>query len=149
MVFAARRLPDDGRAAWAVVKERGYEGMVAKDSESAYRSGQTRSWVKVKIRREGRFVVGGILGMPRTFAGLLVGQRIGRRLLDRGTVEWGLGMRTAQDLLRRGSERSTSPFHDFGLSRGVTWLEPTLHVALTYSELMEGRLRDPVYRGLA
>jgi hypothetical protein len=32
---------------------------------------------------------------------------------------------------------------------GVTWLEPTLTVELTYSEVMEGRLRDPVYRGLA
>jgi len=31
----------------------------------------------------------------------------------------------------------------------VTWLEPTLTVELTYSEVMEGRLRDPVYRGLA
>ena len=149
MVFAARRLPDDGRAAWAVVKERGYEGLVAKDAESAYRSGPTRSWVKVKVRREGRFIGGGIVGHPHTFAGLLVGQRIGRRLLYRGTVEWGLGMRTAQELLRRGRERSTTPFHDFGLSRGVTWLEPTLHVELTYSEVMEGRLRDPVYRGLA
>jgi len=78
-----------------------------------------------------------------------VGQRIGRPLLYRGTVEWGLGMRTtAQDLLRRGRERSTTPFHDFRLSRGVTWLEPTLYVELTYSEVMEGRLRDPVYRGI-
>jgi hypothetical protein len=31
---------------------------------------------------------------------------------------------------------------------GVTWLEPTLRVEVTYSELMEGRLRDPVYRGV-
>jgi hypothetical protein len=29
------------------------------------------------------------------------------------------------------------------------WLEPTLLVEVTYSEIMEGRLRDPVYRGLA
>jgi hypothetical protein len=55
-------------------------------------------------------------------------------------------MRTARELLRQGRERCTSPFHDFRLSRGVTWLEPTLTVELTYSELMEGRLRDPVYR---
>jgi hypothetical protein len=41
-----------------------------------------------------------------------------------------------------------SPFHDFRLARGVTWLEPMLHVELTYSEVMEGRHRDPVYRGL-
>jgi len=32
---------------------------------------------------------------------------------------------------------------------GVTSLEPTLTVELTYSEVMEDRLRDPVYRGLA
>jgi bifunctional non-homologous end joining protein LigD len=149
MVFAARRLPDNGLAAWGMVKQRGYEGLVAKDAESAYRSGPTRSWVKVKIRREGRFVLGGIIGLPYTFAGILVGQRVGRRLLYRGTVEWGLGLRTAQDLLRRGRERSASPFNDFRLSRGVTWLEPTVEVELTYSELMEARLRDPVYRGLA
>ncbi len=55
---------------------------------------------------------------------------------------------TANELLRRGRERSTSPFHDFRLSRGVTWLEPGLHVEATYSEVMEGRLRDPVYRGI-
>ena len=146
MIFAARRLPDNGLAAWAVVKERGQEGLVAKDAESLYRGGPTRSWVKVKIRREGRFVLGGIIGLPYTFAGIVVAQRVGRRLLYRGTVEWGLALRTAQDLLRRGRERSTSPFHDFRLSRGVIWLEPTLHVELTYSELMEGRLRDPVYR---
>ena len=132
------------------MKERGYEGLVAKDAESVYRGGPTRSWIKVKVRQEGRFVLGGIiLGLPHTFAGILVGQRVGRRLLFRRTVEWGLGMRTARGLLRRGRARSTSPFHDFRLSRGVTWLEQTRTVELTYSEVMEGRLRDPVYRGIA
>jgi len=29
-----------------------------------------------------------------------------------------------------------------------SWLEPTLAVEVTYSEIMEGRLRDPVYRGV-
>jgi len=57
MIYAARRLPDNGLAAWDVVKERGYEGFVAKDAESVYRGGPTRSWIKGKIRREGRFVV--------------------------------------------------------------------------------------------
>jgi hypothetical protein len=35
------------------------------------------------------------------------------------------------------------------LAREVTWLEPSPLVAISYSQLMEGRLRDPVYRGLA
>ena len=71
------------------MKERGYEGLVGKDAESVYRGGPTRSWVKVKVRQEGRFVLGGILGLPHTFAGILVGQRVGRRLLLRGAVERG------------------------------------------------------------
>lgn len=104
------------------------------------------SWIKVKIRREGRFIVGGVLGLPHTFAGILVGQRVGRRLVYRGTVEWRIGRRTAEALLQRGRERSTTPFSDFRLGRRVTWLEPTITVELTYSELMEGQLRDPMYR---
>jgi hypothetical protein len=100
------------------------------------------------VRQEGRFVLGGILGLPHTFAGILAGQRVGPRLLFRGTMEWGIGIRTAKQLLERGRQRSTSPFHDFGVSRGVTWLAPTLTVEVIYSEIMEGRLRDPVYRGV-
>jgi hypothetical protein len=58
-------------------------------------------------------------------------------------------LRTAKALLTQGRERSSSPFRDFRVSRDVTWVEPTLHVEVTYSEIMEGRLRDPVSRGLA
>jgi ATP-dependent DNA ligase len=54
MVLPCRRLPDDGETAWAIVEERGYEGMVAKDPHSTYRSGGTRSWTKVKVRHVGR-----------------------------------------------------------------------------------------------
>ena len=102
----------------------------------------------MKIRREGRFIIGGVVGWPHTFAGLLVGQRVGRRLLYRGSVQWGLGLRTAEQIIRRGQQTSTSPFHDLRLSRGMAWLAPMLHVELTYSEIMDGRLRDAVYRGM-
>ena len=43
MVYAARRLPDNGLAAWAVLKKRGYERLVAKDDQSLCRGGPTRS----------------------------------------------------------------------------------------------------------
>ena len=52
LLFPARRLPAHGLAAWAEVQRRGYEGLVAKDESSAYRSGRTRSWLKVKLREE-------------------------------------------------------------------------------------------------
>ena len=43
-----RRLAPDGLEAWAQVVERGYEGLVAKDAASAYESGRTTRWLKVK-----------------------------------------------------------------------------------------------------
>ena len=114
MVYAARRLPDNGLAAWAVVKEQGYEGLVAKDEQSLYRGGPTRTWIKVKIRREGRFVLGGILGLPSTFAGILIGHRVGRRLVHCGTVEWGLGLRTANDCCAGAANAPRRPFITIG-----------------------------------
>jgi hypothetical protein len=41
--------------------------------------GRREAGSKVKLRHEGRFVLGGILGLPHTFAGILVGHRVGRR----------------------------------------------------------------------
>jgi bifunctional non-homologous end joining protein LigD len=48
VVYPARRLAEDGLKAWAQVVERGYEGLVAKDESSAYESGRTMRWLKVK-----------------------------------------------------------------------------------------------------
>jgi ATP-dependent DNA ligase len=67
--------------------------MVAKDPRSVYRSGGTRSWVKVKVRREGVFVVGGIRDV-NAFDGVLVGERVGDELHYRGVVEGASRRRT-------------------------------------------------------
>jgi bifunctional non-homologous end joining protein LigD len=48
-ILPARRLADNGLAAWAQVLRNGYEGYVAKDEASPYRGGVTRSWLKVKV----------------------------------------------------------------------------------------------------
>jgi len=48
-LIVARHLAEDGIAAWKEVKAHGWEGLVAKDSESIYEPGvRTRKWIKVK-----------------------------------------------------------------------------------------------------
>jgi bifunctional non-homologous end joining protein LigD len=48
-ILVARRLAEDGLAAWDEVVRHGWEGLVAKDPESIYQPGvRTRSWIKVK-----------------------------------------------------------------------------------------------------
>jgi bifunctional non-homologous end joining protein LigD len=122
MVLPCRRLSDDGRKAWAIVEERGYEGMVAKDPHSRYRGGATSAWVKVKQRREGVFPIGGIATTSDGFVGALVGQRHGRMLHYLGTMEMGYNRASVALLLDRSASlvRPTSPFADLPSLHGVT-----------------------------
>jgi ATP-dependent DNA ligase len=66
---------------------------VAKDPTAPYIAGSTQRWLKVKVRHEGRFIVGGVMRSGSNVTGLLVGQRERGRLLYRGTVEWGCSAR--------------------------------------------------------
>jgi bifunctional non-homologous end joining protein LigD len=147
LIFPIRRLPADGRQAWKLVREYGWEGFVAKDSNSPYRAGHSASWAKVKMRQEGEFVVGGIGktadGRPRLF----IGERTGTRLAYRGAVELGVGRALVGELFSRARRQRASPFEGLR-SRGVLWLEPTTTVAVSYGRIMQGRLREPACRGL-
>jgi bifunctional non-homologous end joining protein LigD len=50
-ILVARRLASDGFEAWNEVKAHGWEGLIAKDSDSIYEPGvRTRSWIKVKYK---------------------------------------------------------------------------------------------------
>lgn len=107
---------------------------MAKDERAAYRGGSTRSWLKVRVHYDGVFLVGGILGLPGAFEGLLMGERVGRRLLYRGVVEWGVRRATVEALLAGCRVVAGSPFYDPPRVRRVTWLRPTVRVEITYNE---------------
>jgi bifunctional non-homologous end joining protein LigD len=144
-VLPSLRLESDGFAAWEQVKRGGWEGLVAKDETSRYVPGQTRSWLKVKIRREGRFVVG--LDVPLAGAcSLLLATRHGRRLLYVGRVEWG-ATRALVARIREHCTMLSGPICE-GAERGgsIVWVHPDVVAEVTYSEVMQGRLRDPVLR---
>ena len=149
-VFAVRRLADDGHEAWAEVLRRGLEGFVGKDPASTYRSGgRTRSWLKSKVRQEGKFVVGGIVWRSEGWS-LLVGSPEGNELRYRGLVHFGVGRKLADALIANGLVRSTSPFAEKVPLKGVTWLDPRLTAEISYAEIMPGgKLRAGVFRGFA
>src|SRR5262245_15957242 len=151
LIHPARRLPDDGLEAWDLVKRSGWERLVAKNPAAPYVQGLTRRWLKVKVRHEGTFIVGGVMRSGSNVTGLLVGTRKGRRLLYRGTVEWGLFRQVVGELVAgvEGLVRPTSPFADLKhASTDVVWLEPRLVAGGSYSELMEDRVMGSVLREL-
>jgi ATP-dependent DNA ligase len=105
--------------------------------------------VKVKLRREGVFVVGGIRDVD-VFDGVLVGEWVGEDLHYRGIVEWGFRAADVLELLReaRYAPQRLSPFVDPPGIRGVVWLAPRLRAEVSYAEIVMGQLRAPSWRGL-
>jgi bifunctional non-homologous end joining protein LigD len=139
LIHPARRLPDHGLEAWDLVKRNGWEGLVAKNPAAPYVQGVTSRWLKVKVRHEGTFVVGGVTRSGSHVTGLLVGIKKGRRVLYRGTAEWGLFRQLVAELVAgvEGLVRPTSPFSDLKRAASdVVWLEPRLVAEVSYSELM-------------
>jgi bifunctional non-homologous end joining protein LigD len=59
-IMRARRLPRDGERALAAARENGWEGVIAKDDSAPYEPGRrARTWLKVKVRKESEFMIGG------------------------------------------------------------------------------------------
>lgn len=139
-------------------REASVEGIVAKRVGAPYRPGRRAAdWTKVKLRREGVFVVGGWregAGSRRHGLGsLLVGETEGGVLRYRGAVGSGIGPELADSLRARlaGLERDDPLLRGVpsDVRAGAHWLEPVLRCEVEYAELTdEGRLRAPVFRGL-
>jgi bifunctional non-homologous end joining protein LigD len=155
VVMRARRLGQDGLAAYRIAQERGFEGIVAKDASSPYEPGRrSRSWLKVKSRRESEFVVGGYTppaGSRLHFGALLLGLFEGRALRYVGKVGAGFSAATltslAAQLQALHSERS--PFVPEPRERGARWVRPRLVAQVAFAEwTADGKLRQPVFLGL-
>ena len=110
-VLSARRRPDDGLEAWALVQQRGYEGSIAKGPMAP--CGRATRWWKVKVRHEGRFPIGGVVVTQTAITGLVVGARVGRELRYVEIVEWRVGRGTVDALMRLDTRRVDPPFADF------------------------------------
>src|SRR5262245_24335622 len=145
-ILAARRLPDDGLEAWRVVRARGYEGLVAKNAMAPYRA--TTPWSKVKVRPEGKFLIGGIAVTASGYRGLLLGHRIGREFRYVGTVEWGVARALVDALTENVPTRAGSPFTDHLRHRAPSGWSRALWPRVSFSEMVNRWLRDPVLRQL-
>ena len=151
----ARRIDANGLKAFERARERGLEGIVAKDAASPYEAGvRARTWLKVKVRAEEEFVIGGYTapaGARAHFGALLIGAWAGDRLRYAGKVGTGFDGRMLANLMARFRPlvRDTSLFADAPRERKVTWLEPKLVAQVGFTEWTgDGRLRHPTFLGL-
>ncbi|HET9077326.1 MAG TPA: non-homologous end-joining DNA ligase [Acidimicrobiales bacterium] len=134
--------------------QQGWEGLVAKRSDSPYRSGRSPDWRKLKCSARQELVIGGWTeptGARSGFGALLVGYHDRGRLLYAGKVGTGFDERTLRSLHTRmvALGRETSPFADLAHQRGAHWVRPELVAEVAFTEwTRDGRLRHPSFLGL-
>jgi bifunctional non-homologous end joining protein LigD len=144
-----------GPAFYAAACRHGLEGVVSKRAQSAYTSGRTRSWLKVKCRWRQEFVVGGYTdpaGSRTGFGALLVGTYDTHgHLRYAGKVGAGFGdadLRRLASLLK-ARRRASSPFADAEAPHFVNWSTPSLVIEAAFAGwTAAGRVRQAVFKGV-
>jgi bifunctional non-homologous end joining protein LigD len=154
-LMISRRLPRDGERALATAREKGWEGVIAKIATSPYEPGvRSRAWLKLKVRGESEFVIGGYTppqGSRTELGALLVGLYDRGRLRFTGKVGTGYTHETLRDLgaKLKGLGTETSPFDPVPRIAGATWVKPRLVAQIAYAEwTADGKLRQPAFLGL-
>ncbi|HEX6993464.1 MAG TPA: DNA ligase D [Gammaproteobacteria bacterium] len=147
-----------GEALFDEVCQLGLEGIMSKRRDSAYRSGRSTDWLKIKCVQQGEFVVGGFTDPSNArigFGALLLGAYNDRGELDYiGSVGTGFSAQRLRTLYQqlRELEVDWSPFAyspQLASVRAAHWVKPELVADVEFTEwTRDGVLRHPVFRGL-
>ena len=155
VLMRSRRLGRDGLAAYRTAQRKGWEGIIAKDAASPYEPGRrSRSWLKVKCRKEAEFVIGGFTpprGGRKHLGALLVGLYDGPALRFTGKVGSGFSERVLADLSTRmrALRADRSPFQPPPRAAGATWVRPRLVAQIAFAEwTRDEKLRQAIFLGL-
>ncbi len=145
----------DGEKMLAVARKEGWEGVIAKKTDSRYYPGvRSRAWLKLKIEFRQEFVVGGFTD-PRNsrqhIGALLLGYFDQGRFIYVGHTGGGFTGAGLAEMHKRLAplERKTSPFEETPKTNETAhWVKPEIVVEVKFSEwTADGRLRQPVYLG--
>jgi bifunctional non-homologous end joining protein LigD len=153
-LLPSRRLDANGLKAYATAKEKGWEGLVGKDSATPYCEGRSTKWLKVKIKQEEEFVIGGYTtpaGSRSHFGSLLLGAYHGRDLHYVGRVGTGFTNKTLSVLHRKFQPfvQAKPPFVVPPRIKDATWIAPKLVAQVGFQEWTDDqKLRQPVFYGL-
>lgn len=154
-LMPSRRLPRDGERALEIARDKGWEGVIAKLAASPYEPGvRSRSWLKVKVRGESEFVIGGYTppqGARAELGALLVGLYDGDKLRYTGKVGTGYTRETLRVLGAKLKSLRTveTTFDPPPTVPGALWVRPRLVAQIAYAEwTADGKLRQPAFLGL-
>jgi bifunctional non-homologous end joining protein LigD len=145
----------EGEAFHLEACRRGWEGVIAKRSDSRYVGRRSPDWLKFKCANQQEVVIGGFTepaGSRVGFGALLVGFHAGDDLVYAGKVGTGYDTETLLSLRRRLEALTTDEPPFIGVrahERGVHWVRPDLVAQVAFTEWTEDtKLRHPRFLGL-
>jgi bifunctional non-homologous end joining protein LigD len=154
-ILYAEHIVGHGEKLFDAMCEAGQEGIISKRSDSPYRGGRTKSWLKIKCTYRQEFV---ILGWSesdkkgRGFRALLLGVYAEGKLRYAGKVGTGFSNQVQHDLLERFEKiaadkpAASVPRAD---ARGAHWVKPSLVCEVAFAEFTsEGVVRHGSFLGL-
>ncbi len=84
-----------GRELLDAAREKGLEGIIAKQAQSRYTSKRSTDWIKLKVTTQQDFIICGyILGEREPFGSLVLGYHKGKKLVYAGNVGSGFNQQT-------------------------------------------------------
>jgi len=144
---------NEGVLFYRAVRERGLEGIIAKDAASAYEPGRrSRQWLKVKTRHTQDAVIAGFTepgGGRAHFGALVLGLFEGGELTYIGHVGSGFAEKDLSDIRAALGPlaRTACPFRELPETNApVTWVSPELVCEVALSGWTgDGVMRQPVF----
>jgi bifunctional non-homologous end joining protein LigD len=131
------------------------EGVISKRADSPYRSGRSKSWLKVKIRPSDDFRIVGYseANTDRVFRGLLLAEEKPKGLRYVGRCGTGFSQTQASSLHARlaalRQDKPTVRLPPEERRKDIVWVRPVLTAQVEYANRTgDGILRHSVYRGL-
>jgi len=141
----------DGEALYERASELGLEGIVSKRTDAKYQSGRTTTWLKIKAKAAGDFVIAGytVSQAAEGLASLALAEWVGDDLQYRGKVGTGFDAAMLTQLLRRLETLRDPSLKLDGAPRDILWVQPVLRCHVHYANrTADNMLRHAVFKGL-
>lgn len=144
-----------GKKLFKEAQKLGLEGIIAKNSLSAYEMQRSKSWLKIKSIKSQEAVICGFTkprGARENLGALILGIYENNKLIYAGLVGTGMSGKTLEDLASKLEKlvQKKCPFEKIPkTTMPVTFVKPKLVCEVSFTEwTKDGFMRHPVYKGL-
>lgn len=145
-----------GKDFYAVAKEHGIEGIMAKKASSTYKEGiRTRDWLKIKLLNQQEAVIAGITqprGTRKDFGALVLGLYEKGEFVYIGHTGTGFDEKKLASVKKKLTPffTNTSPFKKIPKTNApVQWVKPTFVCEIRFANWTDdGYMREPVFLGI-